>query len=225
MAKQCDYFVLKQITKDTCNFQHHELGTHEHPHPHVTIIRKLQLKEFPYEHWGIWESETHQMEPAGSSKFPFNYADNYQERVVVIEGESILTPSDGADPFTLRAGDFVCFHQGFACEWEILKPMRKHYCYFDEGGNEVQPNNVSCDRCGVDCYSESYFCNDELDLCPTCFTKKEFTNYEYQKEGKAFVDDGEGSRKKAKVHHHDENDDNDDDGGKKKEQQEEEFAC
>lgn len=213
-----------ECTKDTCNFQHNNLGKHVHIHPHVTIIRSSHLKTLSYEHWGIWDSKSHPMSP-GSQKFPFNYADNYQERVVIIEGEATLTPSDGASTLTLRAGDFVCFHQGFACEWEILKPMRKHYCYFDEAGNEVQPNNVSCDRCGADCWSESYFCNDELDLCPKCFTKKEYTNnYEYQREGKAYVDNGEGSRKKAKIHN--EKEEEDEKKEKKTEQQEEdEFAC
>ena len=24
------------------------------------------------------------------------------------------------------------FHQGFACNWHILEPVRKRFCYFDE---------------------------------------------------------------------------------------------
>ena len=60
---------------------------------------------------------------------------------------------------------------------------------------------------------------------PKCFTKKEYTNnYEYQREGKAYVDNGEGSRKKAKIHN--EKEEEDEKKEKKTEQQEEdEFAC
>lgn len=51
----------------------------------------------------------------GSGKFHFDYADNHQERVLVIEGEAELTPDDGAAKIIISAGDYVVFHQGFAC--------------------------------------------------------------------------------------------------------------
>jgi hypothetical protein len=50
---------------------------------------------------------------------------------------------------------------------------------------------------------QSYFCNDAEDICPGCWTKESYPDYEYQKEGKAWVeevvDEGEGSRKKVKT--------------------------
>ena len=102
--------------------------------------------------WEVWASETHPCEPEGSGRFHFDYADNHQERVLIIEGEAELSPTDGKTAFTIHKGDYVVFHQGFACEWHVTTPMRKHYCYFDEEGNVTQPNNVACDKCGADCF-------------------------------------------------------------------------
>jgi uncharacterized cupin superfamily protein len=149
------------------------------------------------EAWEIWDSSTHACEPEGSGKFPFNYADNHQERVLIIEGEATLTPTIGA-AFTIGTGDYVVFHRGFECMWHVTTPMRKHYCYFDEQGSETQANNMTCDKCGADCWAESYFCNEEEDICATCWTKKAYPNYEYQREGQAFVVP-KASRKKAKT--------------------------
>ncbi|KAJ1438746.1 hypothetical protein B484DRAFT_444426 [Ochromonadaceae sp. CCMP2298] len=153
------------------------------------------------EAWEIWDSSTHPCE-LGPGKFHFNYADNHQERVLIIEGEATLTPTgaDGADGaegvITISTGDYVVFHRGFECNWHVTSPMRKHYCYFDEEGNETQANNLTCDKCGADCWEESYLCNDE-DICTGCWTKKAYPDFEYQREGEAFVKP-KASRKKAR---------------------------
>ena len=38
-----------------------------------------------------------------------------EERVLIICGKAVLTPSDGTDSVTISAGDFVKFHKGFSC--------------------------------------------------------------------------------------------------------------
>ena len=104
-----------------------------------------------------------------SGRFPFDYAENHQEHVLVIDGKATLTPNDGSKPVAIAAGDHVIFHRGFACEWQVLEPMRKHYCYFDEDGNETVSNTIECDLCQGDCSALSYLMDGEVDLCASCF--------------------------------------------------------
>jgi hypothetical protein len=54
---------------------------------------------------------------------------------------------DAAPMLTIRAGDYVVFHQGFACQWQVLETMTKAYCYFDADGKETVSNSVGCDLC------------------------------------------------------------------------------
>jgi len=133
----------------------------------VTEEQKEQARE-----WAVWDSITHPQEPEGSGKFPFDYSANHQERVLIISGEATLTPDDGSAPVVIQGGDFVVFHRGFACEWHVTSPMKKHYAYFDEEGKEAQPNNISCDLCGEQCWEDSYLMDGETDLCPLCFETK-----------------------------------------------------
>lgn len=37
------------------------------------------------EAWEVWESATHPQEPEGSGRFDFDYSDNFQERVLILE--------------------------------------------------------------------------------------------------------------------------------------------
>jgi uncharacterized cupin superfamily protein len=120
--------------------------------------------------WQVWESATHDMD--AESRFPFDYGTNFEEHVVVVSGEATLTPDDGSPTLTIRTGDYVVFHQGFACQWQIIEPVTKMYCYFDAEGNETQSNSVGCDLCSEDCSAESYLMDGEVDLCPACFTAK-----------------------------------------------------
>lgn len=77
-----------------------------------------------------------QQEPPKSGKFAFNYNGDYAtERILVVCGAATLTPDDGSAPVKLAAGDSVWFHKGFACQWEVTEPMKKHYEYFDADGN------------------------------------------------------------------------------------------
>ena len=153
----------------------------------ATLIQKEAAAD-----WDIWESSNHTFDTPstapGLGKFFFDYADNYEERVVVLEGSALLHPSDGGDAISLNAGDAVSFPQGFSCTWEVLEPMRKQYAYFDREGNKTVSNAIACDGegCGVDCWEESYFLEEGgLDLCVSCYEKRGLTGGEYQREGTA----------------------------------------
>lgn len=66
--------------------------------------------------WPVWEKEV--------SRFPWTYGDS--ETCYLIEGEVVVTPR-GGEPVTVRAGDIAIFPAGMSCEWNVVKPLRKHY--------------------------------------------------------------------------------------------------
>lgn len=91
---------------------------------------------------------------------------------MVLTGRATLTPEDGSPMRTISAGDFVVFHQGFACQWQVLASMTKLYCYFDKDGQQTVSNSIACDLCSEDCSAKSYLMDEEVDLCPACFAAK-----------------------------------------------------
>mmetsp|Transcript_70411 Transcript_70411/g.114401 ORF Transcript_70411/g.114401 Transcript_70411/m.114401 type:complete len:198 (+) Transcript_70411:3-596(+) len=124
------------------------------------------------ETWPVWDSNTHVCDPPDSGKFPFDYS-KQEERVLIVCGKAILTPDDGSADVTIGTGDYVIFHKGFSCRWHVLEPMQKHYCYFDEEGNEAKcAGGISCDLCSKDCSAESFLMDGEVDLCPDCYAEK-----------------------------------------------------
>ena len=46
----------------------------------------------------------------------------------MLEGEILVTPAEG-EPVVIKAGDLVAFHAGLDSQWEVVKPLRKHYSY------------------------------------------------------------------------------------------------
>lgn len=68
--------------------------------------------------WDIWEKEI--------SKFPIDFDET--ETAYVLEGEIIVTPAEG-EPVRIVPGDLVSFHAGLDSQWEVVKPLRKHYSY------------------------------------------------------------------------------------------------
>jgi uncharacterized cupin superfamily protein len=135
--------------------------------------------------WQVWTSATHPMRE--DNTFDFNYADNFEERILVLEGEALLTPTEacgGGEPIRLLAGDAASFRQGFSCVWTILSPVRKRYAYFDAEGNLTQPNAISCDGCGTDCWEESYFMEAAgEDYCVACYKAGKMKKGEHQRLG------------------------------------------
>ena len=44
--------------------------------------------------------------------------------------------------------------------------MKKHYCYFDDEGNEAKcAGGISCDLCSKDCTAESFLMDDQVCVC------------------------------------------------------------
>jgi uncharacterized protein len=77
-----------------------------------------RLKELGVANWAIWEKEV--------SKFPIDFGST--ESAYILEGEIIVTPK-GGEPVRIVAGDLVSFHAGLDSQWEVVKPLRKHYSY------------------------------------------------------------------------------------------------
>jgi len=143
--------------------------------------------------WTKWDSKSRK-------KFPYNY--QQEERVLILEGEAILTPTPIAGTGTgteikIKAGEAVTFHVGFKCKWQITKRMKKHYTVIvsgEEGDAEVAAAAaITCDICSTDCVAESYFVKqEEMDICPDCYQQdglnnKKYQGAEHQKEGEKWV--------------------------------------
>jgi uncharacterized protein len=81
----------------------------------VEKLSERKKEELQIETWPIWEKEI--------SSFPWKY-DN-TEVCYIIEGEIIVK----TDTETIRIGpgDFVTFPKDLACQWEIVKPVRKYF--------------------------------------------------------------------------------------------------
>ncbi len=77
-----------------------------------------KLKELGVSSWPIWDCEP--------SKFPLVF--DGQETAYVLEGEIVVTPK-GGEPVRIVPGDLVVFPDGLATQWEVVKPLRKHYSY------------------------------------------------------------------------------------------------
>ena len=75
-----------------------------------------KLKELGVAKWSIWEKEV--------SKFPLDFDE--RETAYVLEGEIIVTPK-GGEPVRIIPGDLVVFPEGLDTDWEVVKPLRKHY--------------------------------------------------------------------------------------------------
>ncbi len=75
-----------------------------------------KLKELGVAKWSVWEKEV--------SKFPLDFDE--RETAYVLEGEIIVTPK-GGEPVRIVPGDLVVFPEGLDTDWEVVKPLRKHY--------------------------------------------------------------------------------------------------
>ncbi len=92
----------------------------------ITIEHKPseeRLAQLGVSDWEIWEKEV--------SKFPIDFDET--ECAYILEGEILVTPAEG-EPVRIVSGDLVAFHAGLDSQWEVVKPLRKHYSYnFPDG--------------------------------------------------------------------------------------------
>lgn len=140
--------------------------------------------------WPTWESSNHQP-PLVNSRVHFEYNGDYgSERVLIASGCAHIIPDDGSDTIIVRAGDAIYLHYKFSCVWHVLEPMVQHYGYFDKNGEEIAKHTLICDICYTDCYSESYFFDNNMDVCVSCYKLDQqngtlqYTAAEYQRKGK-----------------------------------------
>lgn len=75
-----------------------------------------KLDQLGVSKWAIWEKEV--------SKFPIDFG--IKETAYVLEGEILVTPR-GGEPVRIVPGDLVVFEAGLDSDWEVVKPLRKHY--------------------------------------------------------------------------------------------------
>lgn len=61
----------------------------------------------------------------GVSKFDWSY--DSTETSYIIKGKVTVTPTNGGEPVTIQAGDYVVFPEGMSCIWQVTDPILKHY--------------------------------------------------------------------------------------------------
>ena len=86
------------------------------------IIKKLsdnEIADRKIKSWPIWTKEV--------SIFDWYY--DSDEECLILEGEFTVRTDEG--DFEINPGDFVTFKKGLKCVWEVKKPIRKHYKFFD----------------------------------------------------------------------------------------------
>lgn len=81
-------------------------------------VSPAKLDAMNVEAWPIWSKEI--------STFDWSY--DQTEVCYVLEGEVIVTPTDG-EAVTITEGDLVTFPAGMSCIWEVKSPIRKHYTF------------------------------------------------------------------------------------------------
>lgn len=89
------------------------------------IIKQISVEKNPAQtrleslgvtKWPTWQKEV--------SVFPWTFLE--QEIAYILEGECVITPTDGA-PVSFGKGDLVTFPAGMTASWEVKKPLHKHY--------------------------------------------------------------------------------------------------
>jgi len=82
----------------------------------IEKLSKEELKKKGVFSWPIWEKE--------KSNFDWYYDET--EECYFLEGEVEVKTKDGKI-VKFGKGDFVTFPKGLSCNWNIIKPVRKHY--------------------------------------------------------------------------------------------------
>ncbi len=72
--------------------------------------------QYGIKNWPVWE--------CAPSTFFCNYYE--KEICLIIKGEAYIKTEAGESYF-IRSGDLVEFPEGFSCEWQIIKSIKKHF--------------------------------------------------------------------------------------------------
>lgn len=86
----------------------------------ILVVRNptdAQIDALGARRWPIWTKEV--------SVFDWEYDE--PETCLFLEGEVVVTPTNGGDPAHIHAGDLVTFPVGLKCTWKVIRPVRKHY--------------------------------------------------------------------------------------------------
>ena len=78
---------------------------------------KIKLKKLEVFSWPIWS--------CGVSKFSWTY--DQKESCFILEGQ-ILIITD-YQTINIKKKDFVIFPKGLSCNWNVSKPVKKHYMF------------------------------------------------------------------------------------------------
>ncbi|HOY32142.1 MAG TPA: cupin domain-containing protein [Bacteroidales bacterium] len=81
----------------------------------VTQLSEEETTKRGIRSWPVWTKEV--------SRFDWYY--DSMEECLILEGDILVETPEGN--FTIKAGDFVTFHKGLKCVWNVNKPVRKHY--------------------------------------------------------------------------------------------------
>ena len=84
------------------------------------------LKKIGIAYWPTWGKEV--------SSFSWEFVTT--ETAFILEGECEITPEDGSQSTTFKAGDLVVFPLGYKGTWEVKKALKK--CYKHSNGNFVK---------------------------------------------------------------------------------------
>lgn len=79
-------------------------------------IEQTKRDQLNVAQWPTWEKEV--------SVFPWEFPE--QEVAYIVEGECVITP-EGGKPVKFGKGDLVTFPAGLKAQWEVKKPLHKHY--------------------------------------------------------------------------------------------------
>jgi len=82
-------------------------------------VHKATQKEIDLtKSWGDWEKKP--------STFPYSYDE--KETCYILDGEAEVTSNKGAK-ISFKKGDWVIFHPGLECTWNIKKTIKKKYFF------------------------------------------------------------------------------------------------
>eukprot|EP00188_Purpureofilum_apyrenoidigerum_P001743 Plantae.Rhodophyta-Purpureofilum_apyrenoidigerum.ctg19902.p2 GENE.Plantae.Rhodophyta-Purpureofilum_apyrenoidigerum.ctg19902~~Plantae.Rhodophyta-Purpureofilum_apyrenoidigerum.ctg19902.p2 ORF type:complete len:124 (+),score=21.77 Plantae.Rhodophyta-Purpureofilum_apyrenoidigerum.ctg19902:194-565(+) len=89
----------------------------------IEIIRQadeVTINKLGCRSWPTWGCE--------ASKFPWTYDEN--EKCLLLKGEVTVTPDDGGEAVSFKAGDIVTFPEGMSCTWDVKEAVHKHYQFY-----------------------------------------------------------------------------------------------